>query len=81
MNDHRKAISGDILKATVEKSQTNVASVTMNHLRKAIWGDIWKRTVEKSQNKFNQCDYASADASNLKQHLKTHSREKSNKSG
>ena len=49
MDDLRKAISGDILKATVEKSQTNVASATMNHLRKAIWGDIWKRTLEKSE--------------------------------
>ena len=49
MNDLRKAISGDILKATVEKSQTNVVSVTMKHLRKAIWGDIWKRTLEKSE--------------------------------
>ena len=45
MDDLRKAISGDILKATVEKSQTNVASATMNHLRKIIWGDIWKRTL------------------------------------
>ena len=35
-NDFRKAISGDILKSTVEKSQTNVASATMNHLREAI---------------------------------------------
>jgi len=49
MDDLRKAISGDIWKATVEKSQTNVASATMNHLRKAIWGDIWKRTLEKSE--------------------------------
>ena len=49
MDDLRKAISGDILKATVEKSQTNVASATMNHLRKAIWGDIWKRTLEKNE--------------------------------
>ena len=49
MDDLRKAISGDILKATVEKSQTNVASATMNHLRKAISRDIWKRTLEKSE--------------------------------
>ena len=49
MDDLQKAISGDILKATVEKSQTNVASATMNHFRKAIWGDIWKRTLEKSE--------------------------------
>ena len=49
MDDLRKAISGDILKATVEKSQTNEVSVAMKHLRKAIWGDIWKRTLEKSE--------------------------------
>ena len=48
MNDLRKAISGDILKSTVEKSQTNVASATTNHLREAIWSNIWKRTLEKS---------------------------------
>ena len=35
---------------------------------------------EKS-NKCNQCDYASSYASNLRAHLKTHSGEKSNKSG
>ena len=39
-NDYWKAISGDILKSTVEKSQTNVASATMNHLRGAIKSNI-----------------------------------------
>ena len=43
------AIWGDIWKCTVEKSQTNAASVTMHLLEQVIWGNIWKRTVEKSQ--------------------------------
>ena len=34
---------------TVEKSQTNAASVTMPHLMHTIWWYILKRTVEKSQ--------------------------------
>ena len=33
----------------MEKSKTNVISVTMPLLRQAIWGHILKRTVEKSQ--------------------------------
>ena len=43
-------IWGNIWKHTVEKSQTNVANVTMPLLGQLIWGPIWKYMVEKSQN-------------------------------
>ena len=64
---------------TLEKKQTNAASVTMHPPKQALWGDIWKHTLEMKQKKCNQCDYASSDARNLRKHLKTHSEEKSKK--
>ena len=33
----------------MEKSQINVANVTIHPPMQAIWEDTWKRTVEKSQ--------------------------------
>ena len=47
------------LKNTLEKSQTNVTSVTLHTCRLTIWPDIWIDTVEESQ-KCNQCDYEQA---------------------
>ena len=48
MHPLRQAIWGHIWKRTVEKNQTNAASVTLHLLGQAIWGDIRKYTVEKS---------------------------------
>ena len=67
------AIGGLIWKYIAEKSRTSATNVTMHPLRQAIWWHIWK------QNKCNQCDFASAQAGNLRRHLTMHSGEKSNK--
>ena len=40
---------GHIWKHTVEKSQTNAASVIMQPLGQAIWRPTWKNTVDKSE--------------------------------
>ena len=63
-----QAIWGDIWKHTVEKNQINVNSVTLHPLRQAIWKDICKHRGEKS-NKCNECDFASAQADNLRIHV------------
>ena len=39
----------DTWRCTVEKSQTNAASVIMQPYIPVIWGHIWRRTVEKNQ--------------------------------
>ena len=72
------AISGDIWKRTVEKSQTNATNVTMYSLGQAIWGLVWKHTV-RQPNKCRQCDFISNQAGDLRRYLKTHSEKKSNK--
>ena len=52
-NNGRKSwklkILGHIWWRTVEKSQTNATSVTMNPYMQAPWRHIWNHTVEKSQ--------------------------------
>ena len=51
-----------------KKSQINVNSVSLHLVRQAIWTDIWKHSGEKS-NKCNKCDFASAQADNLRIHV------------
>ena len=73
MHPLRQAPWKFIWKHTVEKSQTNATNVTMHLLRQAIWGDLLKYTVE------NLPKNATNAEGSLRIHLKTHSREKSNK--
>ena len=54
---------------TDTKNGTNKCSAASNNLRKHA----------KKSNKCNQCDFASSSAQVLRDHLKTHSGEKSNK--
>ena len=72
----------------MRKSQTNATNATMPPLRQANLGDIQLHTVEKSQTNATSvtmhpprkvCDFASSSADFLRDRLKTHSREKSNK--
>ena len=64
-----QAIWGDIWKRTLEKGQTNATNVALHPHRQVIWGDIWKRTVGKKSKKCNQCDNASAGASDMRKHM------------
>ena len=50
----------------------------MQRLEQAIWDHIWKYSEEMS-NKCKKCRFASANAGDLRTHLKTHSAEKTNK--
>ena len=42
--------------------------MSLHLVRQAIWTDIWKHSGEKS-NKCNECDFASAQADNLRIHV------------
>ena len=42
-------------------------------------GNVENAIEVKNTNKFNQCDFASSQAGNLRKHLKTHRGEKTNK--
>ena len=58
---------------TVETSLTSVTDVTLLHMIKAIWGDIWKCTIDgEKTNKCSQCNFASHEVHDLRNHLKSH---------
>ena len=73
-----QALWEHIWKHTVKKIPTKATNVTMQRLEQAIWEHIWKYSEGKS-NKCKQCHFASANAGDLRTHLKTHSAEKSSK--
>ena len=66
----------DIWKLTLAKNQISATNVTLLLFRQVIWQHTWRLTLEKKSYK---CDFAFAQAPNLRAHLKTHSGEKSNK--
>ena len=50
-----------------------------NNVRMKAPTKVTKRGHDNNSNKCNQCDYASPRAGHLREHMKTHSGEKSNK--
>ena len=65
-------ISRDIWEFTLVKNYTNAISVTLHLFGPMSWECIWKFT-----HKCNRCEFASVRAESLRQHMKTHTGEKS----
>ena len=58
----------------MKKSATNATNVTIHPFMQALCGHSGDKT-----NKYDQCDYACHDSSNLRKHMKAHSGDESNK--
>ena len=69
-----QALCGGIWKYTVEKSLTNAISATLHPHRQAMWGHIWKYMLVESKKSATSVSVSQAG------NLKTHGREKPNKS-
>ena len=71
-----QSIWEDIWKLNLEKNRSNATNVTcicsFRRFEKTLENSHWKKSL-----KWNQCDYASVLAGNVRRHLKTHSGEKS----